>query len=230
MKGAGTEKVSCNLGEILLWVPIRRVGASIAPIDQPPAGSPGRLQQQLLQRLEPAHGKHHDGNEDQVPVSCAKIGPSAIPVEEKGPDRYSTYREQQVIARGGERNLAFSIAFGTWSGNWEKASVSVKRHRGDWDSRNPGLNSVLFNQKHVYDLDVAAPPSGGDSYTWRVIRSGRTITVERSDDGVKFVTQAQNTYGPQIDGLIQYFRILGDSFGNADAYGDFDYVRLTRNP
>jgi DNA-binding beta-propeller fold protein YncE len=132
---------------------------------------------------------------------------------------------------GGGRSLTFSIAFGTPAGIAPIAIAFVLRSRGDWNGCCPGGTAVELNLRNVSGASKESPPNQSDSYVWRVRRNGRTITVERSDDdGIDFVTEATNVFGPQIDGVIQYLCITGDSHANYDAYGDFDYVRLTKEP
>ena len=74
------------------------------------------------------------------------------------------------------------------------------------------------------------PPNPADACVWRIKRDGRTITIERSDDGVNFSLLDTHTFGPQIDGVLQFFGIGYDSYANTDAYADFDYVHLTKTP
>jgi len=40
-----------------------------------------------------------------------------------------------------------------------------------------------------------------EAYFWRIKRNGRTITIERSDDGINFVLVSAHTLGSQIDGI-----------------------------
>jgi hypothetical protein len=91
------------------------------------------------------------------------------------------------------------------------------------------LDSGLPSQ---HDLVVGVDYShygAGDSYVWRVRRDGRTVTIERSDDGVSFTVVDSRTFGPQIESLVQYFSISFRSHANHDAYADYDYVRLTKS-
>jgi len=81
--------------------------------------------------------------------------------------------------------------------------------------------SVSFN---------ALTPNSADAYIWRIKRNGRTITIERSYDGINFVLVDSHTFGPQIDGVIQFLGIGYDTHANNDAYADYDYIRLTRTP
>ena len=133
-------------------------------------------------------------------------------------------------ASGGGRSLNFSIAFGTPAGLAPIAIVLVQRFRRDWNGCCPGITAVELNLRNVSGFSKESPPNESDAYVWRVRRSGSTVTVERSHDGINFVTEALSVYGPQIDGVIQYLCITGDSHGNDDAYEDFDYVRLTKDP
>jgi hypothetical protein len=63
---------------------------------------------------------------------------------------------------------------------------------------------------------------------WRIKRDGRTITVERSDDGTNFKLAGAYTFGRQIDGVIQYLAISYFSFADSDVYANYDYVRLRK--
>jgi len=129
---------------------------------------------------------------------------------------------------GGARNLAFSVTFGTRIRNLPTATIDVRRYRGDWSGCCPGVTGIELSQKYIPSPAKESPPNQADSYVWRIVRNGRTVTVERSDDGINFVTEATNCFGPQIDKVIQYVCISGDSHANSDAYGDFQYVRLTK--
>jgi hypothetical protein len=62
----------------------------------------------------------------------------------------------------------------------------------------------------------------------RITRHGRTVTVERSDDGIEFKLVGTHAFGPHIDGVIQYLSISFTSQANNDAYADYDYVRLSK--
>ena len=72
------------------------------------------------------------------------------------------------------------------------------------------------------------PPNSADAYVWRIKRNGRTVTVERSDDGIDFVVIGTHTFGPQIDGLVQYVGLTYGNWQNNNAYADYDYVKLTK--
>jgi hypothetical protein len=72
------------------------------------------------------------------------------------------------------------------------------------------------------------PPNATDAYVWRMKRTGRRITVERSDDGINFTVIGAHTFGPQIDGLIQYVGLTYGNWQNTDAYADYDYIRLSK--
>jgi hypothetical protein len=74
------------------------------------------------------------------------------------------------------------------------------------------------------------PPNQSDSYIWRVKRDGRSVTAERSDDGINFTQMGHYIFAAQIDGAIQYLGISFETHANTDAYVDFDYVRLTKTP
>ena len=128
---------------------------------------------------------------------------------------------------GGGRSLSLAVSFGTPT-EARAAVINVQRQRGDWSGRSPGGTGVEASQRLVGGSLKDSAPNHTDSYVWRIRRNRRTITVDRSDDGINFTREAENVFGPQIDGVIQYLCISGDSFANDDAYGDFDYVRLTK--
>jgi hypothetical protein len=100
--------------------------------------------------------------------------------------------------------------------------------RDDWDGCCPGQTSVqVVEGGKAVSLKVLKT-NPADTYVWRIKRDGGTITIERSDDGVIFSLLDTHTFGPQINGVLQFFGIGYDSYANVDAYADFDYVRLTK--
>lgn len=133
-------------------------------------------------------------------------------------------------ATGGARSLSLSISFGTRLRDLPTATINVHRYRGDWSGCCPGVTQTELSQKYIPSPVKESPPNQADSYVWRIVHNGRTVTVERSDDGINFVTEATNVFGPQIDKVIQYLCISGNSHDNGDAYGDFHYVRLAKTP
>jgi YVTN family beta-propeller protein len=140
-------------------------------------------------------------------------------------------------ASGGSRSLIFGVTLGSMpvanafgrSDNKRMSvnGVFVRRWRDDWDGCCQGQTSQQFieagKQASISDL----PPNRADTYVWRIKRNNRTITIERSDDGITFALAGAHTFGAQIDGVTQYLGISFDTHSNNDAYADFDYVRLT---
>jgi DNA-binding beta-propeller fold protein YncE len=141
-------------------------------------------------------------------------------------------------ASGGSRNLALSITIGALpaAGVLGKPinrttvnSINILRVREDWDGCCPGeIRQDIWENGKSVSFKILEPNSA-DAYVWRIKRNGRTITIERSDDGINFALVDSYTFGRQIDGAIQFLGIGYDSHANDDAYIDFDYVRLTRS-
>lgn len=138
---------------------------------------------------------------------------------------------------GGSRNLALSVTVGAppVAGVLGKPAnrttvnaIYVFRVREDWDGCCPGeIRQDLWENGKSVSFNVLEPNST-DTYAWRIKRSGRTVTVERSDDGINFSLVDSHTFGMQIEGAIQFLGIGYDSHANGDAYVDYDYVRLTK--
>ena len=136
-------------------------------------------------------------------------------------------------ATGGGRDLRFTISFGSppFEGERTPDEIIAGRGRDSWNDCCPGSVFTQFMENRVGSLpDSPLSPTDSESYIWRIRRSGRTVTVERSDDGVNSTVVGSHTFGPQIEGLIQYFSISFRSHANNDAYADYDYVRLTKTP
>jgi hypothetical protein len=134
---------------------------------------------------------------------------------------------------GGTRGFALRIVFGlpeTVGGSPPVGSISISRDRWDWNGCCPGVTHAVFSRRCLPTITFDAEPNQDDSYVWRVTRVSRAFTVERSDHGVNFVTVGTHTFGPEIDGMVQYVSITGGSHANNDAYADYDYVRLTKTP
>ena len=139
---------------------------------------------------------------------------------------------------GGSRNLALSITFGAMPAAGllgkpiNRTTVNgayIFRVRDDWDGCCPGeiRQAISENGKSVSFNFL--PPNSADIYVWRIKRNGRTITIERSDDGINFAIVDSHTFGTQIEGAIQFLGIGYDSHANDDAYVDYDYVRLRKS-
>lgn len=140
---------------------------------------------------------------------------------------------------GGLRDLSFAVHFGIGpgatrsapsSGELSPSLVRIQRTREDWDGCCPGRILVTFVEHGKLAQSVFLSPAPADAYAWRIRRRERTITVERSDDGMTFAAVASHTFGALIDGTAQAIAIRIDSFQNEDAYADFDSVRLRRAP
>jgi len=137
---------------------------------------------------------------------------------------------------GGSRSLVFSIAFGSVPapgvyGKAERAPLNVAyilRSRDDWNGCCPGETRQLFLENGKAVAFNLTQPNPADTYVWRIDRNGRTVNIERSDDGIKFTIVGSHTFGSQIDGVVQYFSIGYDAFANSGAYADFEYVKLSR--
>lgn len=142
-------------------------------------------------------------------------------------------------ASGGGRSAVFGVTFGAapMAGSFGKPNgripinaVYIFRTRDDWNGCCSGeiLSYFVENGKIVSFNSLA--PNPADAYVWRIKRNKRTITIERSNDGIDFRPFGSHTFGMQIDGVVQFFGISYDSFANNDAYADFDYVRLSQTP
>jgi len=133
---------------------------------------------------------------------------------------------------GGGRDLSFSITFGAMPvpGAQPSDSVDGFRLRHDWNGCCAGETRLSFVENGVRAHTKALPPNATNAHVWRITRHGRTVTVERSDDGINFTLVGAHTFGPQIDGLIQYLSISFNTHANNDAYADYDFVRLSKMP
>lgn len=142
-------------------------------------------------------------------------------------------------ASGGGRSAVFGVTFGAvpMAGSFGKLNgripinaVYIFRTRDDWNGCCPGeILSYFVENGRIVSFNALAP-NPADAYVWRVRRNGRTITIERSNDGIDFMPFGSHAFGMQIDGVIQFFGISYDSFADNDAYADFDYVRLSQTP
>jgi thermitase len=71
----------------------------------------------------------------------------------------------------------------------------------------------------------------GDTFYYRVIRSGHQFTLEWSRDSITFTTAFTETMGSQIDGLPQGVGITGQAFGSdISTYSEYDYMYLGPPP
>jgi DNA-binding beta-propeller fold protein YncE len=130
---------------------------------------------------------------------------------------------------GGNRTLDFSIGFGAVLGTGTQVSngVYVTRARDDWNGCCPGKAVQSFYENNV-TATISFAPHPADAYIWRITRQGRTVTVEESDDGVEFKLVGTRTFGPQIDGVVQYLSLSFTTHANNDSYADYDYIRLSK--
>jgi hypothetical protein len=138
---------------------------------------------------------------------------------------------------GGDRGLFFGIYLGAGPNvgapgkpdirNANNA-VYIYRSRADWNGCCPGGTSQRFFEEGKPRSASVLAPNDTDAYVWRIKRDGRTITVERSDDGTNFKLAGAYTFGRQIDGVIQYLAISYFSFADSDVYANYDYVRLRK--
>jgi YVTN family beta-propeller protein len=139
---------------------------------------------------------------------------------------------------GGSRTFAFGVIFGTvpLPGAFSKPdsrtphAVYVYRSRDDWNDCCPGETRQQFVERGRTASYSSLPPNAADAYFWLIKRNGRTITIERSDDGMNFNLVGAHTFGPQIDGVIQYLGISCDTYANKYMHADYDYVRLNKMP
>lgn len=138
---------------------------------------------------------------------------------------------------GGSRSFVFGVIFGTAplvdafsKPDRTPQAVYVYRSRDDWNGCCPGETRQQFVERSRMASYSSLPPNAADAYFWRIKRNGRTITIERSDDGINFVLVNAHTFGSQIDGVIQYLGIGCETYANRDMHADYDYVRLSKTP
>jgi hypothetical protein len=137
-----------------------------------------------------------------------------------------------MSATGGGRGPHFLISFdeprlltGLFSlGN----GIHLSSYRGDWDGSGHGVISAYFAEKGAPFSYIRERPNPADTYYYRIKRAGRTVTIERSDDGSDFTLIASRTFEEQIDGHTQHVVFGYNSYGANDGYVDIDFVRLTR--
>lgn len=136
---------------------------------------------------------------------------------------------------GGGRSLIFGVTFGVdpTVGSFDKTAagpqgVYIQRLRDDWNGCCRGEVMHRIVEESKARVITSHLPSERDSYIWRIARNGRTLTISYSSDGINFVPAGTHTFGPEIDGVFQYFAIGFNSFASNDLHADFDYVRLRR--
>jgi len=136
-------------------------------------------------------------------------------------------------ATGGARDFRIGIGFGELPIDDTGAlnsQISFTRHRDSWNDCCPGNVGIAIRDNGIGLPSVNLPPNASESYSWRVIRNGRKITIESSEDGVNFTFVTEHTFIADIDGVIQYLGLTHGNHRNTDAYADYDYVRLTKTP
>jgi DNA-binding beta-propeller fold protein YncE len=106
--------------------------------------------------------------------------------------------------------------------------IAIGRYRDSWNDCCPGETSWFVREKDKGGAHIILPLNEADTYLWRIKREGRTLTIERSDDGINFSAVGSHTFGPRIDRAIQYLGISFETHANKDAYADYDYVRLSK--
>ena len=92
----------------------------------------------------------------------------------------------------------------------------VGLYLSDSDSPLPGSNG--FGQ--------GPPPCPAETCYLRITRSEQQITVRLSTDGVNYATLADATYSTPL-GNLQTLQLSGASFMYTNAYGDYDYIRVS---
>jgi len=140
---------------------------------------------------------------------------------------------------GGSRNLSFGIHLGVSPRACIPGTsvrplplyvLQIVRSRDDWNGCCPGeLRQVFLEGGRVVATSLL-PLSPGDDYVWRIRRAGRTIRVERSNDGNEYVLVGAYTFGPRVDGVSACLALGFDSFADSEAFADYDYVRLKPGP
>ncbi|HKV37782.1 MAG TPA: tetratricopeptide repeat protein [Blastocatellia bacterium] len=129
---------------------------------------------------------------------------------------------------GGSRAFDIRLGFGAPYFGPGSAYVSIGRVRTDWNGCCPGETIAELGDGNASTRN-SMPATPNDTYVWRMHRQGRTITVERSQDGATFTVVASHTFSEQIDGMIQFLELRASSFQNEDAYVDYEYIRLDKS-
>lgn len=135
---------------------------------------------------------------------------------------------------GGTRTLFLDVLLGVPPMNGPELrrdppavnAVRLARAREDWNGCCPGDVRQNFVDRENSAGTTVLPPPLGERFWWRIARNGRTVTIERTDDGVAYSMVASHTYGHDIDYLVQALVIGAESYASSEAWIEVDWVRL----
>ena len=136
-----------------------------------------------------------------------------------------------MSATGGGRDSYLGVSFGdpifVTQLRPDANAICLNRRRDDWNGCCPGEVGNFFVEKGAQFSFVREPPNSADTYVYRIKRNHRTVTIERSDDGISFTQPASHTFESQIDGHLQHLVFGYQAHGLNNGYVDIEFVRLS---